>query len=101
MNCLNCKQETQNGQVFCADCLAAMEGFPVKPDTVVQIPKQPAPKTVRRRTVSAEEIVVKLQRRLRWMVVLLLFLAAALTVVSLLLLYSLGYLQNFAVFLHR
>ena len=101
MNCLNCKQETQNGQVFCTDCLAAMEGFPVEPDTVVQIPKQPAPKAIRRRSVSTEETVVKLHKRVRWLIVLLLFSSAALAVVSFLLLYSLGYLQNFAAFLHR
>ena len=101
MNCLNCKQETQNGQVFCEDCLAAMEGFPVNPDTVVQVPKQPVPKVARRRSVSLEETIVSLHKRVRWLIFWVLVLAGALIVVGLLLLYSLGYLQGFSVFLHQ
>ena len=99
MNCLNCKQETQNGQVFCEECLAAMEGFPVNPDTVVQIPKQPAPTPVRKRSVSPEETVAKLQHRLHWMLAFLLVLTGALIIVILLLFYSLGYLQDVFSFL--
>lgn len=45
MPCLKCGRETENGQVFCGECLAAMESCPVKPGTVVVLPtRNPAGK---------------------------------------------------------
>ncbi len=99
MNCLNCKQETQNGQVFCENCLAAMEGFPVNPDTVVQIPKQPAPRPARRRAVSLEETVAKQQKRIRRLVFWLILALAGFGVSGVLLLYVTGRLQWIFAFL--
>ena len=37
---MKCGKETENGQVFCDSCLEVMEQYPVKPDTVVQLPPQ-------------------------------------------------------------
>ena len=42
MQCLKCGREIAIEQVFCPDCLADMEKYPVKPGTVVHIPKRPA-----------------------------------------------------------
>ena len=77
MNCMKCGREIEAGNVFCPECLAEMEKYPVKPGTVVQLPKRretPAYKkaTVRRRAVSLEEQIKKLRRAIRSLIVLLL-----------------------------
>ena len=51
MNCMKCGREMKEG-VFCDACLAEMENYPVKPGTVVHLPrktqtaavKKPAPR---------------------------------------------------------
>lgn len=48
MNCMKCGREIPLGQVFCKDCLADMENYPIKPGTPVQLPTQPAPVPSRR-----------------------------------------------------
>ena len=67
MNCLKCGRETEDGQVFCKECLAIMEKYPVKPGTAVLLPKRtPAPtvKKVRWKPApSLEEQVTKLRRQ--------------------------------------
>ena len=39
MNCMKCGREIPLGQVFCKDCLADMEQYPVRPDTPVILPQ--------------------------------------------------------------
>lgn len=65
MNCMKCGKETQSDQIFCTECLAIMEKYPVKPGAVVQIPAQPPKKQQhhRRPVLSAEEQVKRLTRR--------------------------------------
>ena len=41
MNCVKCGREIEHDQVFCPVCLKGMEEYPVKPGTVVHIPKHP------------------------------------------------------------
>ena len=77
MNCLKCGRETVSEQVFCEDCLAEMEKYPVKPGTAVKLPERREPsafrRTVKRRTVPLEEQVKILKSRLyRLLIVLLL-----------------------------
>ena len=72
MQCLKCGREIPAGQVFCRDCLADMEKYPVKPGTAVQLPKRPdAPaakkQQARRPALPPEEQVKRLKRRL-WIV---------------------------------
>lgn len=70
MNCLKCGKKTVDEHVFCDECLAVMERYPVKPGTPVHLPrhafvptnKKPAP---RKRTLSQEEQIEKLRKRLR------------------------------------
>ena len=70
MNCLKCGKKTVDEHVFCDECLAVMERYPVKPGTPVHLPrhafaptnKKPAP---RKRTISQEEQIEKLRKRLR------------------------------------
>lgn len=89
MQCLKCGKETKNEQVFCSQCLAGMEAYPVKPDVHIQLPKHadrelPKKNGKKRRAPSMEEQIAILRRRNRR-------LAAALLVMALLL-GAVGYL---------
>ena len=85
MNCMKCGREIDESQVFCSECLAEMEKYPVKPGTVVQLPYihsyQTVKKPVQRRksAPSLEEQVKVLRRRVR---VLALALALALALLA-------------------
>lgn len=76
MNCIKCGRETPSEQVFCEDCLLDMEKHPVKPGTVVLLPKRKetaAPKkTSKRRVLPLEDQVKVLRKRVRLLAVLLL-----------------------------
>ena len=68
MVCMKCGSRMETEQAFCQDCLLEMEKYPVKPGTAVQLPiRKEAPvvrkTTSRRRTVSPEEQLVKLKKR--------------------------------------
>ena len=67
MKCLKCGRELETEQVFCNDCLLEMDKYPIAPNAVVQLPmRQPAPavrKTTYRRTVSPEEQIHILKKR--------------------------------------
>lgn len=70
MNCMKCGREIFLGQVFCKDCLADMEAYPVKPGTPVQLPTQkptPAPRRTShpRKQRKPEEQIVRLRRMVR------------------------------------
>ena len=74
MNCLKCGRETASEQIFCLDCLAEMEKYPVKPGTVVQLPQRkesPALRRPKRRSLTSEEQIRQLQRRIRTLALLL------------------------------
>lgn len=86
MHCMKCGREISEGEVFCQDCLKIMAKYPVKPDTAVQIPRRRESASVRRavvrrKTVSPEEQIRKLKRRLIvalavWLITFLLLCAA-------------------------
>ena len=70
MTCLKCGRNTVDDHVFCADCLAVMDRYPVKPGTPVHLPRHafvPGGKkqTARKRTISQEEQIERLRKRLR------------------------------------
>ena len=86
MNCMKCGREVEEGQVFCLDCLKEMEKYPVRPGTVVLLPKrtdsafQKKAPAKRRTAPTSEEQVRSLKVRLRmvtvfWMVTLVLLAA--------------------------
>ena len=85
MVCMKCGSKMESEQAFCQDCLLEMEKYPVKPGTAVHLPiRKEAPvvrKNVshRRRTVSPEEQLVKLKKRV-WILGISLFLSLALVV---------------------
>lgn len=84
MHCMKCGKDTGGSQVFCGDCLAEMEKYPVKPGTTVYIPsrsravhknqRHPAP-------IEPEEQLRRMQGKVRWLsaglLVTLLALAAS------------------------
>ena len=70
MQCLKCGKETKNEHVFCAQCLAVMDTYPVKPDVHIQLPKLtdrefPKKSGKKRRPPSLEEQIASLRRRNR------------------------------------
>lgn len=80
MNCLKCGRETSSEQCFCQDCLLDMEKYPVKPGTVIQLPKRregsSSRKSAKRRSVSLEDQVKSLKKRIRILTVLLILALA-------------------------
>ena len=67
MNCMKCGREIPSGS-FCDECLAGMEKYPIKPNTVLQIPNRQesiqSKKTVRRRKeLTEKEKLIRYERR--------------------------------------
>ena len=65
MGCMKCGRDIIEGQTFCSDCLAAMEKYPVKPNTPVNLPVRHAEvhkRTPVRRKLSPEEQIRRLRR---------------------------------------
>ena len=84
MNCMKCGREIDETQVFCPECLAEMEKYPVKPGTVVQLPVRPkeAPvrKNPRRRPQLSQEEQIKQLRKRVWGLRILLALTMVLLI---------------------
>lgn len=66
MNCMRCGVITGEKEVFCSECLASMEQYPVKPGTPVHIPMRAvipearkAPK--KKRELTPEEQISRLR----------------------------------------
>lgn len=81
MPCLKCGRDLeQDGQVFCTGCLEAMAASPVKPGTVVLLPRrreERRPQPRRRQPLSPEEQVKRLRRRSRWQALVIWLLVVA------------------------
>ena len=54
MYCLKCGRDTKSEQVFCNDCLAVMDAYPVKPDTAIHLPKRD-PQTASKKSASRKK----------------------------------------------
>ena len=87
MQCMKCGREAEADQVFCPECLASMERFPVKPGTHVTIPVRPRRERVPQiKKEKPEEIILKLRRKIRGLTIAVITLTVALSL-SLLFLY--------------
>lgn len=80
MACLKCGRDTEGS--FCADCLAQMSRYPVRPNTAVHLPRrtETAKRVVHKKVeVSAEEQIPVLKGKIRrlWIVVVILVLIIA------------------------
>ena len=70
MFCLKCGTEINEKAVFCQQCLAEMEKYPVKPDTKFFIPQRKAPSvtkkvTSRKKVISPEEKVTRMKKAIQ------------------------------------
>ncbi len=84
MLCMKCGREIEAEQVFCPDCLAEMEKYPVKPGTVVQLPRRSTQPQYKKPTnhrqfpaVPLEEQIKKLKKRVAGLTVALVLALAA------------------------
>lgn len=71
MHCIKCGREIKEPQVFCGDCLAVMERYPVKPSITVQIPVRPADPPVKKKQrkqkyMEPEDQIRHLRSQIRW-----------------------------------
>jgi len=75
MHCMRCGREIADDRVFCPECLAEMDRYPVKPGTTVRLPQpsatQPQRKQApRKKQPAPEETILRLRKLLRFFVVL-------------------------------
>ncbi|MGN1000246.1 MAG: hypothetical protein ACI4PO_11905 [Faecousia sp.] len=90
MNCMKCGRELKGTEVFCPECAAQMEKYPVKPGTPVQLPYRtaapPSKKKSKRRILKPEEQIAKLRHSLRLLTLALVVLMIAFILVTVMLL---------------
>jgi len=70
VNCMKCGRDIEPEQVFCAQCLADMEKYPVRPGTAVQLPRRQETPLYRkvypkRRPPTPEEQIRRLRKNIR------------------------------------
>ena len=84
MNCMKCGVELKTSGVFCEDCLADMDKYPVKPNIKVQLPPRNTPSAVRKKPKKQwfsepEEQIAHLKKVRNRLIALLLAAVLALT----------------------
>ena len=90
MACLKCGKDATQSGVFCTECLAAMEDYPVKPGTAILLPPSvedvPERKKTRRQLTVKEEMhrLRRLNRNLAAFALLMTLIAAGLCALLLL-----------------
>ena len=91
MSCLKCGKKTENEQAFCNHCLEEMAKHPVKPDTVITLPRQNRNKTQvsRKRPLQPEEQLLAMHRLVRRLI------AALIAVTILFILSAAGLVYNY------
>ncbi len=89
MQCLKCGKKTADRQVFCDDCLAVMQDYPVKPGIPIHLPKRESraaeKKSPAQRDPTSSDQLRGLRTTIRW-------LLGVVAVLSLLLLFTAGML---------
>lgn len=91
--CLKCGKKTEGNAAFCEDCLAVMEQYPVKPGTIVHIPRRPTRTEVKKLDTfdqNAQAALLAQQRNLiRWLTAVIAGLSIFLVIAAVLLLHTL------------
>ena len=88
MNCMKCGREIKGTNVFCPECAAEMEKYPVKPGTLVQLPPKTYSAPVKKKTIhrkkvlKPEEHVARLRHSVRWLIIALLVVILAFSIVT-------------------
>lgn len=89
MQCLKCGKKAAVKQVFCEECLAVMQNYPVKPGIPVQLPQRERHASEKKQASlqepTAAEQVLQLRTMVRW-------LLGAIAVLSIVLLLTAGML---------
>ena len=86
MGCMKCGRDVEEQEVFCPLCLAQMERYPVRPGTVVLLPRRrdhTAARKIyvhRKQAVAPEEQVKGLRRMVFWLTVVIMVLSLLLGV---------------------
>ena len=84
MNCMKCGRETRDENVFCQDCLLDMEKYPVRPGTVVLLPRRRESSVVKkiqkRHVPTADEQIAFLRR---WVLILSVVLCICIAAIAL------------------
>ena len=94
MSCAKCGKKTEEGSIFCPECLEVMKDYPVKPGTPVHIPVRQ--ETAERKQTRAkkertpEEQISFLRKLVRWLVILVAVLTTVLVVEAGILLYTMA-----------
>lgn len=95
MDCMKCGRETEHENVFCPDCLTEMEKYPVRPDTVVLLPRRRESsiikKVPKRHTITAEEQITLLRK---WIMVLTVIVVICMTAIAFMLKPTLHYIKD-------
>lgn len=55
MRCIKCGREIAEQQAFCENCLSEMEKYPVKPNTIVQLPNRNEAPTAKKKPQRHKE----------------------------------------------
>ena len=75
MHCMKCGAELKTSGVFCENCLADMEKYPVKPNITVTLPERPVTPSIRKRSrrkyTMPEDQIRHLRKVRNWLLVLL------------------------------
>ena len=84
MGCMKCGRELESDGVFCYECLADMNRYPVAPGTAVHIPIRKESHAVRksqpkRRVINPEERILRLKKHI-WFLTVTLVISMVLTV---------------------
>lgn len=85
MSCLKCGRDTEEGAVFCTECLLEMQRYPIRPGTPVLLPTQErtAPRKMpKRRPIPPEEQIKGLKKRIRTLTILWITTLLALAVLA-------------------
>ena len=72
MHCMKCGRKIKDRQVFCEECLAIMDTYPVKPGTPIQLPPPPSKnstpaKVNKRRQRNPEQQIAYQRITIRWL----------------------------------
>ena len=82
MDCLKCGKATEENNVFCPECLAVMDRYPVRQDTAVVLPqRKPRERREQKKLIKPEEMISQLQLKVKrlWITVAVLLLLLGLS----------------------
>lgn len=93
MQCMKCGRDVSGRQVFCDSCLETMEKYPVRPGTVIALPKRKTQEYSKKsgrkkRELTEKEQIAYLRRRLRRSHLIALALFLILGILSILLFHA-------------